>query len=379
MFIPGGHKIGAAVVPEELQQHIALVVGDTLAERVDEGIIRQIGRGGGNAGECGNDLVVDHVTRRGRAGVGVAVRNVAGATGVLARVGLVLTQRLFESGDAGKVLGVQGHIVDPAGAAVAGVGAVNGGHGQRDEERCGGVRDHFRDTGFDQQIQAEGQIGGARVAVGVRLGHGDAVVIVGIAFQSVLDGNRIGVKRGFESVDQHVGTVVVHGHAVYHFVGWGITIFGADADCGDKGVVLLGGGDAVQHFDMLRTVLALSKGANICDLHIGKLHAFDGIPIGIAVGVQRGDTAGIAQHGLYAAFIFDAGADIGAVPNAVLLSIGKIVFVKIQRAGPGGVDRGFVHRSGKGRNRKAAHYQNSEQQRKDFLQVSRSSFRFVMM
>ena len=39
--------------------------------------------------------------------------------------------------------------IDPAGAAVAGVGAVNGGHRQRDEERRGGVRDHFRDTGFD--------------------------------------------------------------------------------------------------------------------------------------------------------------------------------------------------------------------------------------
>ena len=119
--------------------------------------------------------------------MGVTVRNVADAAAVLARVGLVLTQRLFESGDAGKVLGVQGHIVDPAGAAVAGVAAVNGGHRQGDEERCGSIRDHFRDAGFDQQIQAEGQIGGACVAVSIRLGQGDAVVIMRIAFQGVLD------------------------------------------------------------------------------------------------------------------------------------------------------------------------------------------------
>ena len=202
---------------------------------------------------------------------------------------------------------------------------------------------------------------------------------MGIAFQRVLDGNRIGIKRGFEAVDQHVGAVVVHGHAVNHFIRRGITIFGADADCGDKGVVLFGGGNAIQHFDMLRAVLALGKGANICDLHIGKLNTFDGIPIGIAVGVQRGDTTGIAQHGLHAAFILDAGTDIGAVPNAVFLGVGEVILVNVQRAGPGCVNRGLVHRSGKGRNRKAAHYQNSEQQRKDFLQVSRSSFRFVMM
>ena len=378
-LVPGGHKIGAAVVPEELQQHVALVVGDAFAERVNKGVVGEIGRGGGDAGEGGNDLIVDHVARRGRAGVSIAVVNVTCAAVVMPGVVLALAQRLFEAGDAREVFRIERHIVNPAGAAVVGIGAVNGGHGQRDEERRGSVRDHFRDAGFDQQIQAEGQIRGSRMAVGIRLRHGYAVVVVGIAFQRIFDCGGVGVQRRLETVDQHVGAIVIHGHAVYNFIGGRVAIFGADADCREKGVVLFGGGNTVQHFDVFRAVLALGKGANICDLHISKLHAFDGIPVGAAVGVQRRDAGRIAQHGLHAAFILDAGADIGAVPNAVFLGVGKVVFVNVQRAGPGGVNRGLVHRGGEGRNGKAAHYQDSKQQRKEFLQVSLSSFRFVMM
>ena len=311
--------------------------------------------------------------------MGVAVVNVPGGAVVVAGICLVLSQRLFETGDAGQVFRVQGHVIDPAGAAVVGVGAVNRSHRQRDEERRGGVSYHFRDAGFDQQIQAEGQISGSRMAVGVRLRHGDAVVVAGVAFQRVLYRGGVGVQRGLEAVDQHVGAVVVHGEAVHNFIRRRVAVIGADADSGEKGVILFGGGDAIQHLDMLRAVLALGKGADRGHADVGELHALDGVAVSVAVGVQRGDAGRIAQHGLHAAFILDAGADVRAVPNAVFFGVGEVILVYVQRAGAGGVDSRLVHGRGKSRNGKAAHYQDSKQQRKEFLQVSLSSFRFVMM
>lgn len=88
---------------------------------------------------------------------------------------------------------------------------------------------------------------------------------------------------------------------------------------------------------------------------------------------------GIAQHGLNAVRVLYAGGHIGAIPYTVLLGIGKVIFINAQCTRAGGVNRGLVHGCGKGSNRKAAHYQDSEQQRKDFLQVLISSFRFKMM
>ena len=130
---------------------------------------------------------------------------------------------------------------------------------------------------------------------------------------------------------------------------------------------------------MLRAVLALGKGADRGHAHIGELYALDGIPVGISVGVQCRDAGGIAQHCFNAVRVLYAGGHIGAIPYTVLLGVGKVIFINVQRTHAGGVNRGLVHGCGKGCNRKAAHYQDSEQQRKDFLQNSRSSFRFKMM
>ena len=128
-LIPGIQQIGAGGVGEELDDHILLVVGQTGGQDIDEGVLRQVGGLGGDGRQGGDQLVVDHIAVGGGAGVGVAVGDIVGGAVVLAGVVLVLTQGLLQGGDAGGILGIDGNVVDPAGAAVGGVGAVNGGHG----------------------------------------------------------------------------------------------------------------------------------------------------------------------------------------------------------------------------------------------------------
>ena len=77
---------------------------------------------------------------------------------------------LFQRRDTGEVLGVNGDIVNPALTAVVGVAPVHGCHGQREEKRCGGFRDHFRYLCLNDEVQTERKIarGGVAVAVGQR-------------------------------------------------------------------------------------------------------------------------------------------------------------------------------------------------------------------
>ena len=241
----------------------------------------------------------------------VTVRNVRCAAAVLAGVVFVLAQSLFQAGDAGQVLRIHGHIVNPAGAAVIGVSAIDAGHGQAHEEGGGGVRHHLGDAGLDQKVQAQGQIAGGCMPVGVSFRHGNAVIVVGVFLQRVLDSGGVGVQRGAQAVNQGVGAVIEHLDAVHLVVCGSIAVIGADADGREESIVCGIGCDAVQHLHMLHAILRLGVGADVRHLDIGELNSLDGIAVGIAVLVQRGDTGGIAQDRLHAVFILHTGGDIG--------------------------------------------------------------------
>ena len=81
-----------------------------------------------------------------------------------------LAHGLFQRRNASQVLGVHGNIVDPALAAVIGVAAGYGCHGQGEEKRCGGFRDHFGYFRFNEEVQPKRKVarGGVAVAVGQR-------------------------------------------------------------------------------------------------------------------------------------------------------------------------------------------------------------------
>ena len=83
------------------------------------------------------------------------------------------------------------------------------------------------------------------MTISVRLRHGYAVIVAGILFQRIFDFDGIGIQCFLEAVNQHIGAVVIHGHAVYNFVSGRVSVISADADCGKKSVVLLGRGNAV--------------------------------------------------------------------------------------------------------------------------------------
>ena len=92
LFTPFGNGVGTGGICKQRQSYIALGVGQPLGQSINEGVAGQVGCLGGNAGQGGNDLVVDGVPGRSRAGVGVGIR--------LAGVGLGLPQRLFQGGNA---------------------------------------------------------------------------------------------------------------------------------------------------------------------------------------------------------------------------------------------------------------------------------------
>ena len=156
-FIPGGDQFGAVSVGEEFQNHIVLVVGDALGQGVDEGICGQVGCLRGNRRQSGNDLVVDNVTVGSGAGMGIAIGNVVLCAVILAGVVDIFAQGLLQAGDTSQVLGIQGHIIDPAGAAISCIVAIDGGHGQADEEGIASHSDHFRHGSLKYDIKTQVQ------------------------------------------------------------------------------------------------------------------------------------------------------------------------------------------------------------------------------
>ena len=191
-LLPGGDLVGAALIGEELQDHVVLVVGDALGDDVLEGVASQISGFGGDGRQRGDDLVFHHISGGGGSGVGIAVVDVSGGTPVMAGVGSGFTDGLLKAGDTGEVLGVQGHVIHPAGAAVGSVGAVHGGHRQRDKEGGGSGSDHFGDSGLHDEVQAQRKVGSGGMTVSVGLSHGGAAIGGDIGFQRVLHSGGIG-------------------------------------------------------------------------------------------------------------------------------------------------------------------------------------------
>ena len=132
-FIPGRDLICTVGIPEKRDKHIALVVGKALGECIGKAVVGEIRGSGGDGRQGGDDLVVQRIAVRGSGGMGVAVGDICCA---VIDAGTVhgFPDGLFKRGDAGQVLGIESDVIDPAFAAVLGVGAVDAGHGHRHKE-----------------------------------------------------------------------------------------------------------------------------------------------------------------------------------------------------------------------------------------------------
>ena len=251
-----------------------------------------------------------------------------------AGVVLILPQGLFQRGDAGQVLGIQGDVINPAGAAVGGVGAVHGGHGDGYQERVGGGNDHFRDFGFCNQIQTQGQVFSFGLAVGIRQGHG-CTVGGSITLHGVLHGGGVGSQAGGQGGDQHIGLVEILGfiQSIRIF----IAVLALCQTQSFQKVRTLGLVHGVQDFHMTVGGFGFAVLENISYLCISKLDTLNGISVaGFAVAQSGGSAA--AQDIVYPGFVINASGYIAGIPHAVFFSARKVVLVDGQRAGLGFVD-----------------------------------------
>ena len=76
ILVPSSDLIGAPGIPEELDDHIILIVSNALAQCVHKAISRETGGLGGNGGQCADDLIVHHIAHGSGGGMCVAIRNV---------------------------------------------------------------------------------------------------------------------------------------------------------------------------------------------------------------------------------------------------------------------------------------------------------------
>ena len=322
-FRPSGNGIGAGRVRKEFQHHIVFVVGDTFAQGVGKGVAGQIGRCGGNTGQCADDLIVNAVPVRSRAGVCVAVVDVVGAF-VLAGIVFALPQGLVQRRITGQILGVHSHVVNPAAAA--------GRHGQADEEGITGTGDHFRYFGFHHEIQSQFQIFSFGLAVSIGQGHGSAA-LSDVGFQSVLHGGGIGFQRGTQGRNKRVRLIVVIGIAqLVRSVSLLITVSAVSQPQGVQEAFSRSFADAVEGLHMVR-VRAIRRRPrklnNIRDPKIGKFHILQGI----------------AVEGIIHVLVIDAGGHVAGIPRAILLGVGHIHLVDGQGAFGGGIDAGIFRLS----------------------------------
>ena len=323
-FRPFGNGIGAGRIRKEFQHHIVFVVGDAFAQGIGESVAGQIGRCGGDAGQCADDLIVNAVPVRSRTVFCVAVADVVGAF-VLAGIVLALPQGLVQRRITGQILGVHSHVVNPAAAA--------GRHGQADEERIAGTGDHFRHFGFHHQIQSQLQILGLGFAVSIGQGHGSAVRS-DIGFQSVLHSGGIGFQRGTQGRNKDIGLVVVFGIVqLVRSVSLLITLGAVSQPQGVQEVCSRSLADTVEGLHMVRVRAVRRRPRklnNIRDPKIGKLHILQGI----------------AVEGIIHVLVVDASRHVAGVPCAVLLGVGQIHLVDGQGAFGGGIGAGIFRLSG---------------------------------
>ena len=340
--------VGAIDVLEELDQYIVLLIADALGQGIHKGILAQVACLRGNAGEGGDDLVVDHIAAGSGRGMGIAVSNIRGAAVILSGIDSGFTQGFLQTGNTGQILGIQRYIVQPGIAAVFGIRAVDSRHGQRDQEGIGRIDHRFRNTGLNEQVQAEGQIicGGVAVSIGFR--QGSAAAGVDILFQRVLDSGGIVRESSLKTGDQLVRLIVIHRLAAGSLIRGLVSILSRQTENGEEDVAILRRGDPVEKFRIGGAVFGLGVGVDVGNLQISELDARHGVTVGGAVGVEGRYPAGIAEDGFNTVFVLDTGADIGGIPDAVLLSRGEVILEEAQTAGFGGVDRGLGNRCCRG-------------------------------
>ena len=273
--------------------------------------------------------------------MGEAICN-GGSTVVLAGVGLAFPQGLHQGRLAGLILGINRHIINPACTTIRCVGAVYGGHRQRDEKRIGGRHYIFGDPGFHNQIQTQVQILRFGLAIGVRQGHGRSPVCGYISFQSILYHRGIGSQRSRQRRNKNIRLVIILGSIQSIPAGVSLgTVFQAQ---GFQEVSTL---NLIQSVQRLHTIGLPGVLYNIRNLQVAELHPFQSI---------------VFHNFVDPVLVSYAGGHIGTVPHAILLAVRQVIFVDGQRSLLGFINDCVAHFGGRNTDGRAeAQYQSQTQ------------------
>lgn len=361
---PGSNQICrlAVSVGEEFNLHgDGRIVGQATGQDILEGVDADSGGGRSDGGQGGQNLVLNNVAGGCGSVVIIAVGDVSGGTAVGAGVLLGLTNGLVQGHDATLVLGVDGNVVQPLVAAVSNLGviavgavaaAVNGGHGQGNEEGVGSGSDHFGDLGLDQQVQTDGKAVSMGVTLAIGQGHCSTAVALDIGLQSVLDTGGIVQQSGLHSVDQGIRHEVQNGTVVR--IGVCIAIISVQAN-GSQQSGSLGCVKAVQNLGDVHVFFDFGVGGDLCDFQVGVLNTLNGVAIGSSVAGQVTDvisialTDGASQDVVDVAIVLAGGNVAVCAPHAVLCGIGEVILVDVELTQCLGIDGGFFHGGSAGR------------------------------
>ena len=146
----------------------------------------------------------------------------------------------------------------------------------------------------------------------------------------ILDGGSVGSQAGGQSRDQHIGLVEILG-----FIQRVRILVPVLAICQAQSrqeVSAFGLIHSVQSFHVAVDCFGFFILENVSYLHIGKLDALNGISVAGFTVTQSGRSI-TSQNVVYPGFVINAGRHIAGIPNAVLLGVGKVIFVDGQGAG----------------------------------------------
>ena len=262
------------------------------------------------------------------------------ASVVLASPVFILADDLFQCGDTGGILRIQGNVIQPLLTSVAGVSAVDRSHGDGGKEGVGGIRDHFRDSGLDDQVEAEIQavLGGMTMLISFRKRSG--ALGSHVVLQRILHAGGIVGKRRGERVDQGIrGKEVIAGLGESGCDGIGVVV--AQTDRGQQ-IARLGIVELVQDHVLVGAVgFRFRVCADVGNLEIAEHHALHGIAVGLLTVAEVVDGAVIQYR--FQGGVADAGGDVAVDHGSggiIGVCTGQIVLVNVNASGATGVDGG---------------------------------------
>ena len=340
-FRPLCNRLRASCILEEFERYFT-IVGKTTCKNILKGIIADIGGRRCDRRQCADDLVFYGVTCGCRCIVCKAVGNGIGSI-VVTGIGLCLTDCFFERHDTRFIFRVQSYVVQPVMATVRNVvvrvavghTTVNIRHRQGHEARIGRTHDHFRNLGFNEQIEAERQVICLGLTILSGLRHFCTAVCCDIRLKRVLNCRSIRRKGIFQRCAELIRLVIPFA-GIKRIVGVFIafcTVCKADSCEHIRTGSLV---DCVQNLNMVVLLLIfcrLRELHNVGNFEVSVFHTLNCIAVGLQTVAEIRRCVTVltrcrAERIIDALVVLTGGNIAAFVPHAILGCIRKIILIQ---------------------------------------------------